>query len=97
MDERDSGVGPVLTRGPLTQAVLRAIEANNDGVNVIDRGAYVRVLAPRRCVLRRADVERETGAAFRLPSDLESIMPSFKGRMHLGADQVVWEFAERSP
>ena len=43
-------VGPVLQRGPVGDAVLAAIEALNADVELLDRGAYVRVLVPIRSV-----------------------------------------------
>jgi hypothetical protein len=44
-------------------------------------------------VLDRSAVERHAGVAFRLPGDLEAIMPSFKGRLRLTDDEAVWEEA----
>jgi hypothetical protein len=81
----------VLHAGPLAQAVVAAIVAANAGVEVIDRGAYVRVLVPRRCVVTRAAIEAGVGAPFRLPGDLESIMPSFRGRFRVTEDVAEWE------
>jgi toluene monooxygenase system protein D len=84
-------VGPVLLPGPLSQAVIAAIRAANPEVTVIDRGAYLRVLVPRRCRLETALVERLTARPFCVPADLEAIMPSFRGRMRLVDAEVVWE------
>jgi toluene monooxygenase system ferredoxin subunit len=84
-------VGPVLQAGPVTDAVVSAIRRLNAGVRVVDRGAYVRVLCPRRCVVTRAAIEAATGSAFRLPGDLELIMSSFKGRLAVTADEASWE------
>jgi hypothetical protein len=87
----ENGVGPVLARGALCDAVLRALEEENPRLACVDRGAYVRVYVPVRCVLPRAAVERHTGQPFRLPGDLEGIMPSFKGRLRMTEDEAVWE------
>jgi hypothetical protein len=84
-------VGPVLTPGPLADAVIAAIRASNSGVKVIDRGAYLRVLVPQRCRLEVARVEAVLQSAFRLPADLEGIMPSFRGRLRITSSEVVWE------
>jgi hypothetical protein len=81
----------VLTRGPTSDAVLRALVEHNPDLRCIDRGAYLRVSVPGRCVLPRAAVERHSGALFRLPRDLETIMPSFKGRLRMSEDEAVWE------
>ncbi len=89
-DSRDR-VGPVLRPSPLTAAVLAAIVERHPDAEIVDRGAYLRVLVPRTCVLVRALVERHAGARFALPGDLEQIMPSFKGRFRVDADQASWE------
>jgi toluene monooxygenase system protein D len=86
-------VGPVLLPGPLSEAVIAAIRVANPEVTVIDRGAYLRVLVPRRCRLEAAAVERLTARSFRVPADLEPIMPSFRGRMRVIDGEVVWELA----
>jgi hypothetical protein len=84
-------VGPVLTPGPLADAVIAAIRAANSGVTVIDRGAYLRVLVPGCCHLDGARVAAILRTPFRLPADLEAIMPSFRGRLTIASDGVTWE------
>ena len=86
-------VGPVLQAGPAADAVVSAIRSLNEDVVVVDRGAYVRVLVPRRCIVTRAAIEATTREPFRLPGDLERIMPSFKGRFHVTEEQAVWELS----
>lgn len=83
--------GPVIEAGDLGAAVVAAIREDNPGAAVRDRGAYLRVEAPGRCVLRREAVERILGRPFRLPGDLELVMPSFAGRFTVGDDEAVWE------
>jgi hypothetical protein len=83
----------VLHAGPLAEAVIAAIIAANQGAEVIDRGAYVRVLVPGRCKVTREAIEARVGAPFRLPGDLESIMPSFRGRFRVTDDVAEWEGA----
>jgi hypothetical protein len=89
-DARD-WVGPVFQKGDLTEVVVAAICELNGGARVIDRGAYVRVLAHRRCHVTREAIERHAGASFRLPSDLELIMSSFKGRLDVSEEEAVWQ------
>ena len=91
MSTPDVRVGPVLLDGEVSRAVVAAIRELNDDVDVQDRGAYLRVEVPRRCVVTRAAIERATGRPFRLPGDLECIMPSFKGRLSIAEDSVIWE------
>jgi hypothetical protein len=89
------GVGPVLEAGEVASALIAAIREHNREVEVQDRGAYFRVLARGRCVLPRQVVERLLGRAFRLPGDLELVMPSFKGTFSVSEDEAVWEAAAR--
>jgi toluene monooxygenase system protein D len=84
-------VGPVLEPSELGLAVLAAIQAANLDVQVQDRGAYLRVLAPGRCVVTRVAIEAALGRSVRLPADLELAMPSFKGRLLVDADRAIWE------
>lgn len=88
-------VGPVLESGEIAQAVIAAIRAHNRDVTVSDRGAYLRVGVPRRCVLDRLAVERLLGRPFRLPRDLELVMPAFSGLLRMERDQAVWEADRR--
>jgi hypothetical protein len=85
------GVGPVLEASETGRALIEAIRADNADVVVIDRDAYLRVLVPGRCRLTRAAIEAALGRAFRLPGDLELVMPSFKGAFTVTADEAAWE------
>jgi toluene monooxygenase system protein D len=96
IDDRDR-VGPVLEAdGDLVEAIVAAIRDNHPDAAVIDRGGYLRVLVPGRCVVQRAAVERALGRPFRLPGDLELVMPSFKGAIEISDDQVVWSWSSGS-
>jgi toluene monooxygenase system protein D len=86
-----TAVGPVLLPSDVGLAVLSAIQATNLDVQVQDRGAYLRVLTERRCVVTRQSIEAALGRPVRLPSDLESCMPSFKGTLRVDAERAVWE------
>lgn len=83
-------VGPVLQASELGRAVLAAIQELNPGTRVLDRGAYLRVLAAPPCVLTRAAVEQITGQSFELPGDLEQVMPAFQGVLELAPERVEW-------
>jgi len=92
------GVGPVLQATPFADAVIAAIEEENDQVVVRDEGAYLRVLCPGICRLTRAAVEAETGYPVRFPGDLEVIMSSFAGKGgHDRGCGVWWLATDRSP
>ena len=87
---RRGHAGPDLFGDALGRAVIDALREDNPGLEVRDWGAFVRASAPRRCVLRRATVERRLGEPFHLPGDLERIMPSCQGRIAISEDEVVW-------
>lgn len=93
-DDYDS-VGPVLRKGALADAVLAAIRDAHPDVKLVDRGAYVRVLVPRRCVVTRNAIEQKLERPFRLPGELEALMPSFKGIVTIDEEQATWAFQER--
>jgi hypothetical protein len=84
------GVGPVLEASEVGHAIVAAIREAHPDATVIDRGSYLRVLVPGRCVVRRDAIARLLGRPFALPGDLELAMPSFKGRIAIGDDEVVW-------
>jgi hypothetical protein len=83
-------VGPVIEASDRGRAVVAAIRELNPDAVVQDRGAYLRVLVPGRCVVKRDVIERMLGGPFVLPADLELVMPSFKGTLTISADEVVW-------
>ena len=91
MSDRKDWVGPVLLAGPAADSVIAAIRELNAGVEVVDRGSYLRVWCPRRCRVTRAALERHRGAPFNLPVDLESVMTSFKGRLSMSEEEACWD------
>jgi toluene monooxygenase system protein D len=86
-------VGPVLQAGPVANAIIAAIEDLNQDVMVVDRGAYVRVLVPRCCIVTRSAIEKHLGRPFRFPGELETVMSAFKGSLQLSQDEAAWRFA----
>jgi toluene monooxygenase system protein D len=87
-------VGPVLQSGPVASAIIAAIKDLNQDVLVVDRGAYVRVLVPRCCVVTRSAIENHLGRQFRFPGELETVMSAFKGSLQLSQDEAAWRFAQ---
>ena len=85
-------VGPVLDTSRAGLAVLAAIRGSNGQVEVIERGAYSRVLVPGSCVVTRRAIEDVLGRAFVFPGDLEAVMPAFKGFIRLESDRVEWRY-----
>ncbi|HVV49908.1 MAG TPA: MmoB/DmpM family protein [Polyangia bacterium] len=88
-------VGPVLLAGPVADAVVAAIRARTAGVRVDHHGAYLRVAAPARCEVRADAVAAALGEPFRIPQDLERVMPSFRGRLVLTEELAAWEAVPR--
>jgi toluene monooxygenase system ferredoxin subunit len=87
---RERQVGPVLEASESGRAVLAAIRELNEQVEVVDRGAYLRVLVPGRCLVTRRAIEQALGRAFHLPTDLEALMPAFKGFLQMDDERVEW-------
>ena len=85
-------VGPVLQSGPIANAIIAAIKDLNQDVLVVDRGAYLRVLVPRRCVVTRTAIEKHLGRPFRFPGELETVMSAFKGSLQLNQNDAAWQF-----
>jgi hypothetical protein len=85
-------VGPVLQSGTIANAIIAAIRDLNEDVMVLDRGAYVRVLVPHRCVVTRSAIEKHLGRSFRFPGELETVMSAFKGSLQLNQDDAAWRF-----
>jgi toluene monooxygenase system protein D len=90
--ESYDSVGPVLQSGALTSAIIAAIKDLNQDVMVVDRGAYVRVLVPRCCVVTRSAIEKHLGRSFRFPGELETVMSAFKGTLELNQNDAAWRF-----
>jgi toluene monooxygenase system ferredoxin subunit len=83
-------VGPVLCNNGLGQAIVRALREQNPEIEVLDRGAYLRVLARGHCELRSELVRQQAGAEFELPNDLESVMPAFDGYLRIDGESASW-------
>ena len=84
-------VGPVLRMGDEVEQVIAAIEDDNPGtdIEVIDRGAYVRVQADNYLRVTEATLQRHLGSGFRIHS-LEQMLTAFAGRIQTASDQIEW-------
>lgn len=87
-------VGPVLLSGSVANAIIAAIKDLNQDVMVVDRGAYLRVLVPRYCVVTRSAIETHLGRSFRFPGELETVMSAFKGSLQLNQNEAAWRLAQ---
>jgi toluene monooxygenase system protein D len=88
-------VGPVLQSGTVADAIVAAIKELNQDVLVVDRGAYLRVLVPQRCIVTRAAIEKHLGRSFRFPGELETVMSAFKGSLQLNQEDAAWQFGRK--
>lgn len=83
-------VGPVLIASELSNQIIMAIKQLNPKAEIIQRGAYFRVLVPELCRLTKQAVEEITDNSFILPDSLELVMPSFKGKLSCTSEEVTW-------
>ena len=88
-----NAVGPVLCMSEGIEAIIAAIEEDNPGteIEVIDRGAYVRIQAQQRMKVTRASIERHMGRPFEM-RQLEPMMSAFAGRIETTSDAILWSF-----
>lgn len=91
----ENAVGPVLRMCDGVEGVIRAIEEDNPGVpvEVIDRGAYVRVQTPNFMRVSRESIERHVGYAFEM-RQLETMLSAFAGRITTSTDEMRWEYKQ---
>jgi toluene monooxygenase system protein D len=85
-------VGPVLRMGDEVDQVIAAIEDDNPDtqIEVIDRGAYVRVQGEDEITLTQDTLRRYLGADYEIRS-FGGIMSSFSGRVITTSDTITWQ------
>ena len=88
-----NAVGPVLRISDDIDAIIAAIRDDNPGteIEVIDRGAYVRIQAEQRMKVTRASIERHIGRNFEM-RQLEPMMSAFAGRIETTSDAILWSY-----
>jgi toluene monooxygenase system protein D len=91
-----NAVGPVLRMSDDIEAIIAAIEDDNPGteIEVIDRGAYVRIQAEQRMKVTRASIERHIGRTFEM-RQLEPMMSAFAGRIETTSEAIVWSYRQQ--
>lgn len=84
-------VGPVFRIGDEIDKIIAAIEDDNPDreIEVIDRGAYVRVQAEDKLILTELSLQNYLGPDYRIRS-LEVVLSSFSGRMANESDAITW-------
>jgi toluene monooxygenase system protein D len=92
----DNPVGPILRMSDEVESVIEAIRDDNPDreIEVIDRGAYVRVQADGYLVVTEESLQRHLGSNFRIRS-LEVMLTAFAGRILTSSDRIEWHLATR--
>ena len=85
-------VGPILRMGDEVEQVIAAIEDDNpdSDIEVVDRGAYVRMQGEDRITVTEQTLRRYLGADFAIASFGE-MMTAFSGRAITSSDAITWE------
>jgi toluene monooxygenase system protein D len=85
-------VGPILRMGDEVEQVIAAIEDDNPGadIEVIDRGAYVRVQGEDQIIVTEQTLRRYLGADFEIAS-FGALMSAFSGRAITTSDTITWQ------
>jgi toluene monooxygenase system protein D len=93
MTARANLVGPVLRMVDEVDAVVRAIMEDNPDreIELVDRGAYIRVQAERCLRVSRDSIERQIGRPYEM-RELEQMLASFAGRIVTTTDEVIWRY-----
>ena len=91
----ENAVGPVLRTSDEVDAIAAAIEDDNPGVEIemTDHGSYVRIHASGRLQVTEKSLKKYLGPDFEL-RELESMMPSFAGRITTSSDSYVWSLGK---
>ena len=92
----DNPVGPILRMSDEVENVIDAIRDDNPDreVEVIDRGAYVRIQADDYLLVTEESLQRHLGTDFRIRS-LEAMLTAFAGRIETRSDRIEWHLAAR--
>ena len=92
----DNPVGPILRMSDEVELVIDAIRDDNPDreIEVIDRGAYVRVQADGYLLVTEESLQRHLGSNFRIRS-LEVMLTAFAGRIQTASDRIEWHLAGR--
>jgi toluene monooxygenase system protein D len=92
----DNPVGPILRMSEDVELVIEAIREDNPDrvVEVIDRGAYVRIQAEDYLLVTEESLQRHLGPSFQIRS-LEGMLTAFAGRIQTASDRIEWHLTAR--
>ena len=82
-------VGPVMKAGEIGEAVIEAIQEDNQGrkIEIEEHASYYRVKVEGECLISMATVSDVLGRDVQV-SDIEQNMPSFEGFIRVATDQM---------
>lgn len=80
VDERNRYVGLDLTNGSVTEAIIEAIEQDNENVKITRFPGYVKVEAIDKLIINQASVEECLGDDWQT-EDLQLVVTSYYGFM----------------
>ena len=85
------GVGPVVTKGEIGEAILDAIKIDNPGksVKVQEHDSYLRIQVAGECLVNFSTVSEMLGTEV-TASELERNMPSFEGFIRATSTHMRW-------
>lgn len=88
-NEENTYVGPIITRGEISDAAIEAAASDNPGVEVrVQSGpSYVRLEARGQILLTAANMSEVLGRPFTM-GELERNMPGFSGFIRMESDHV---------
>lgn len=90
-------VGPIVTRGELSDAVLEAVAIDNQGRErrTEETSSYVRIEVRGECIVNFATVSEVLGRKFTF-GELERNMPGFAGFIRTDQDRVRFVSSKRN-
>ena len=83
-------VGPAVRPGLAGEAVVSAIMAENKPVVILEGELLIRILVEGRCSVKYAIIGKFLGRKFAQLSDLQAIMPTYRGVLLATQEEVVW-------
>lgn len=88
---KNTAVGPVLRMVEEAEAIIEAIREDNpnEEIEVIDRGAYIRVQCDHYMQVTQVSIERNVGRPFPMRM-FETMLSSWAGRINVGMEKVEW-------
>src|SRR5487761_1049867 len=94
--DMDNPVGPILRMSDEVENVVDAIRDDNPDreIEVIGRGAFVRVQADDYLLVTEESLQRHLGTDFRIRS-LEAMLTAFAGRIETRSDRIEWHLSAK--